>query len=46
MSSFLEQNKYNTHIEMNVHNSNFDPTLLYGEELVHFYTKTLNEIIE
>lgn len=44
-SAFLEQNKFNTHIEMNVHNSNFDPTLLYGEEMTHFYTNTLKEII-
>jgi len=46
MRSFLNKNKFNTHIEMNVHNSNFDPTLIYGQEMVEFYTKTLNEIIE
>lgn len=40
-SEFLEKNKYNTHIEMNWHNSNFDPSMWYGDELKNIYLQLI-----
>ena len=36
---FFKANAAGTHIEMNWHNSNFDPTTKYGQELRTIYTK-------
>ncbi len=46
MASFLMKNKYNTHISFNFHNSNFDPLLEIGAELIDFYKNELITIIE
>jgi len=46
MSSFFDKNRFNTHIEMNFHNSNFDPTLSTGVEIHEFYFNKLKSIIE
>jgi len=45
MKEFIEKNKENTHIEMNFHNSNFDPTLDSGKEVHSFYFNTLNSLL-
>lgn len=46
MVAFFEANTYNTHIEMNFHNSNFDPTLQTGLEIQDFYFNQLKSLIE
>jgi hypothetical protein len=38
-ADFFQANKKGTHIEMNWHNSNFDPTTTYGNALYKIYTK-------
>lgn len=37
LQSFLDRNPANTHISVNFHNSNFDPTLSAGKALATFY---------
>ena len=46
MINFFDSNKFNTHIEMNFHNSNFDPLLETGKQVHNFYFNTLNNLIE
>ncbi|MCB0633924.1 MAG: hypothetical protein KDD15_29535, partial [Lewinella sp.] len=35
--AFFRANRYNTHISINFHNSNFDPALAAGRQLADFY---------
>ena len=44
MHAFLEINKDNTHISVNFHNSNFDPTLQVGRALSHFYESFVRQL--
>lgn len=37
MSEFLQQNHHHTHLSINFHNSNFDPSLPHGQQLADFY---------
>lgn len=41
MIDFLQQNAARTHISINFHNSNFAPTLAYGQELSDFYKNVI-----
>ncbi len=45
MVDFIQKNKNNTHVEMNFHNSNFDPTLESGKKIHAFYFMQLKELI-
>ena len=42
MGEFLDHCKYNTHIMINFHNSNFDPLLQTGQIIDDFYTNQLS----
>lgn len=42
-SDFMKVNAYNTHIEMNWHNSNFDESTHYGKELKELYCSLIKE---
>jgi hypothetical protein len=46
MTDFLISNNHNTHININFHNSNFDPLLETGRILRKFYEEELIQIIE
>lgn len=46
MVEFLLKNKLNTHININFHNSNFDPHLETGQQISDFYCNRLIQIIE
>lgn len=43
---FLQSTSENSHVSINFHNSNMDPTTEYGQALEEFYRKTLLTIIQ
>jgi len=43
---FFSRNRENTHVEINFHNSNFDPTTDHGAQLKNIYTKYISAIVE
>ena len=46
MIDFFISNNHNTHININFHNSNFDPLLETGQAIANFYHNELIQIIE
>ncbi len=46
MKDFFSENKTDTHININFHNSNFDPLTAIGETIADFYYNELIKLIE
>ena len=46
MSTFLLKNKMNTHININFHNSNFDPLVKDGQLIAEFYYHKLFKLVD
>ncbi len=45
ITGFLERNRVGTHVELNFHNSNFDPTIVQGIALADYYEKFRQSLV-